>query len=408
MGKIRSSNSGLANRRGCIFSSRADKPSSSRRYARDFYLILRSEFASISLSDRDRSNPDFVAYSRLVDEIDEVAKSDPYALNILEVFEVEMALIRILPEEAVRAKIWSARSGYRKLVGETLYRQYLETRPPDPADRTVPLERVRADLVDLVKGTHWWHANAVVVERGMKDYKMLLVRALELSFALVLAGMLLAVGARALGVDACVSQYAWVVNVLVVTACSGMAGAIISMARRISLYVRVPLSDTDPVIRVTGLGNGETGLRLSIMSGAVFSLVLYFLFVAGFGKTILSGELIPEFPGADACLGSACEEGSRVAEILCGMIPVDSAALARLVIWSFVAGFAERFVPDILDSLAGRAGRRRDDRKQEDSPGPAKRDEASPAGRGPNPAQSRLKLLAAVERHRRRSRYQGP
>jgi hypothetical protein len=33
-------------------------------------------------------------------------------------------------------------------------------------------------------------------------------------------------------------------------------------------------------------------------------------------------------------------------------VPASGADLANLIVWSFVAGFAERFVPDVLTRLA--------------------------------------------------------
>src|SRR4029078_4561252 len=66
----------------------------------------------------------------------------------------------------------------------------------------------------------------------------------------------------------------------------------------------------------------------SMFTGAAFALVLWLMFLGG----LLSGELFPK----------------EIAGPLTSPIPKD---LAKLLVWSFIAGFAERFVPDLLDKL---------------------------------------------------------
>jgi hypothetical protein len=74
------------------------------------------------------------------------------------------------------------------------------------------------------------------------------------------------------------------------------------------------------------------------MIGAV---VLYLLFAAG----ILKGDLFPEFH---------CAAGQTCADFH-GFVaywkPDGPAANAKAIVWGFIAGFSERFVPDILNRL---------------------------------------------------------
>jgi hypothetical protein len=74
-----------------------------------------------------------------------------------------------------------------------------------------------------------------------------------------------------------------------------------------------------------GIGSG---ILVSPILGAVFAIILYFFFAGG----LVTGSLFPEFK-----------------------LPLDGINVAKLVIWSFIAGFAERFVPDRLDQLSQQA-----------------------------------------------------
>src|SRR5258706_115651 len=86
------------------------------------------------------------------------------------------------------------------------------------------------------------------------------------------------------------------------------------------------------------LERGQGSIYISPFLGAGFAIVLYVLFASG----LLKGALFPDFP----------KEGS----LLYGFAPaLQGMDQAKLLIWSFIAGFAEAFVPDRLDELSKRA-----------------------------------------------------
>jgi hypothetical protein len=65
--------------------------------------------------------------------------------------------------------------------------------------------------------------------------------------------------------------------------------------------------------------------------GAVFSIVLMILFMSG----LVKGGLFPEFSALT-------------------LLPTEHKDYALLFFWSFIAGFAEQFVPDVLDHFVSR------------------------------------------------------
>jgi Na+/serine symporter len=80
--------------------------------------------------------------------------------------------------------------------------------------------------------------------------------------------------------------------------------------------------------------------------GAIAATVLYLIFAA----ELLQGDLFPEF----SCdlTGSQCKFFQT---LLNNWHPAQATDYAKMLVWAFVAGFAERLVPDTLRNLS-RAG----------------------------------------------------
>jgi hypothetical protein len=83
--------------------------------------------------------------------------------------------------------------------------------------------------------------------------------------------------------------------------------------------------------------------------GGVFALVLYVILLAG----IVSGNIFPEFylpPRPESGPDSA-----YILEVLTKTYPNSGQDLAKFLFWSFVAGFSERFVPQIISKVTSSA-----------------------------------------------------
>ena len=112
--------------------------------------------------------------------------------------------------------------------------------------------------------------------------------------------------------------------------CCGVLGGLVSTLRRIQAVslVNTPFTDT------VELDFGQVGVFLSPLFGAVFAMALYLLFMGGFLDATVSGTHI--FPTLDPATGNC----------------VTDSDFSKLLVWSFIAGFAEKLVPDVLDRLA--------------------------------------------------------
>ena len=118
----------------------------------------------------------------------------------------------------------------------------------------------------------------------------------------------------------------------------GVIGAFISLQRRLK-----ELSETD----LTLIRNSRAFTWLAPVTGAVMAGILYLLFIS----ELLSGDLFPKF----VPLLSDDGEVTGIAKIF--YIQGESAAVyAKLLFWSFVAGYSERFVTDIIGQFTAESG----------------------------------------------------
>jgi hypothetical protein len=80
-----------------------------------------------------------------------------------------------------------------------------------------------------------------------------------------------------------------------------------------------------------------------VLVGIIGAVMLYLLFAAG----LLKGDLFPEFH----CM-AAEQKCDSFRAFISDWMPKDAAANAKAIVWGFIAGFSERFVPNILNRFA--------------------------------------------------------
>ncbi|QDV50303.1 hypothetical protein [Gimesia fumaroli] len=77
--------------------------------------------------------------------------------------------------------------------------------------------------------------------------------------------------------------------------------------------------------------------------GGIFALVLYI----GFLSTIIEGSLFPQFSSPP--FSEPVPTTKDIQDFFMQTYPATGTDLAKLLFWSFLAGFSERFVPQVLD-----------------------------------------------------------
>ena len=111
----------------------------------------------------------------------------------------------------------------------------------------------------------------------------------------------------------------------------------------VSIQQRLPNITEKELILLT---NSWFQILLIPIYGGVFALVLYVLFLS----ELISGNMFPSFHFPEVPEGGVNSE--YYMSFFRNTFPTDGNELAKLMVWSFIAGFSERYVPQIITSFA--------------------------------------------------------
>ena len=117
---------------------------------------------------------------------------------------------------------------------------------------------------------------------------------------------------------------------------AGTLGAVVNNYRRLLLIPRLP-DESNELLRSNLV---TLQFYLSPLIGGVFAMILYLLFLTG----ILQGSLFPSFQSTD-------KKFTDLTEFIKQTGFASNLDAAKAIFWSFIAGFSEKFVPNILDKI---------------------------------------------------------
>lgn len=312
------------------------------------------------------------------DEVEGIVARARTRLTWDDLFALELYLLKLVPVEKLRRKAWLVRERYRSIVSAERYAAYRASNPPDlkedavqaalveikqwlndqgdltPATRDsleglaekraagLNAETLRADL-EVILQSHFWHYRVRTIWEERRNWY-------AKAFLLIYTFL------ATLGIGAVVLMISlppdWVNNfhpvfTLFVAAFMGSLGGFVSMLQRLQK-----------------IGSGNTHLSLiemeygqhsilyqSLITGAIFATVLLVIFAGG----LLRGDLFPDY-STDNQAGVGFIDFLRNAS-------GNSTQFAKLLVWSFIAGFAERLVPDFLDRVIAR-GKASEEKKE--------------------------------------------
>jgi hypothetical protein len=377
-------------------------------YALLFFDHLYSEYLALKSKIKD---PQVIA---LLDSLHDQRVT--CELTWSDIYTFDLALIDERPLENLIRKAYDARSKYRSIAGQKEYDEYLASKPPDltailikpgalqpehevitsppdilsppvetPAEPSIAgtaelaiVQRIlRADIRYLLSKFYLYYA-MLPMREGLRE--QLTKRAFWWTVGiLVVIGFLALASLGGLKIFAS-DKFSQVFDVTAVfgitvasVACAGIVGGCVSMLQRIQ---SAP-TEGDALFNLAALTNGWRGLSLSPLYGAIFASLLFVLFAAG----ILKGTVFPKIetvgsettqPAATTTETAANPNASptptpvptpsatptsrvlQVKDFLKETGPKDGVSFALLMIWSFIAGFAERLVPDTLNRLVAK------------------------------------------------------
>jgi hypothetical protein len=96
---------------------------------------------------------------------------------------------------------------------------------------------------------------------------------------------------------------------------------------------------------LTLLSESWASILLVPVYGGIFALILYITFLSG----LIKGDLFPIF---DVHVFNSPVSTADIKRLLTETYPKNGEDFAKFIFWSFVAGFSERFVPQIIKNVA--------------------------------------------------------
>lgn len=119
----------------------------------------------------------------------------------------------------------------------------------------------------------------------------------------------------------------------------GVIGGFVSIQQRLRLLSEQELKQ---------LAQSWVHILMIPLFGGIFALVFYLLTLSG----LLEGAIFPAYSMTQFAEPATTEDLRR---FLTETYPASGQDLAKLGFWAFVAGFSERFLPDIIERTVGRA-----------------------------------------------------
>jgi len=257
----------------------------------------------------------------------ELLKKNPEDVNWEEIQAGQIALVAVMPLEALQARFGSLADEYETVTGGKPFAHGSFPNPPKKE------EEWRAGVVSLIEDLAKFRRAKLMFERVRST--------VGLSFGLFLFALVVAAGICAqFGPGAKTGQHTFWQPLLF----AGFIGAGFSVLSRLYSLAWTPRL-TAQIEDLQALKKGLVlNCILSMAEGVIAAGVIYLLFTSGF----LKGDLFPAFKETVA-------ESEPAFTRLMGYQPEGVADVAKLLAWAFVAGFAERLVPDKLNQLAGAA-----------------------------------------------------
>lgn len=298
-------------------------------------------------------------FTQLKSDFDaEVLKERPHLATLL---RIEAALVEVIPADQLKARLWTTEDRFRRVVPLATRTRYESSVPPrgDKSweDESFVRQQTRV-LLDVI------HANYLINigrERSIKRLKLIILLALAAVLLVDLLVNLLTPAADFVRVQA----FSWIVI-------AGVFGSGLSIVNRLQSAVSRDAMDDDGIFELTGLRMGWMSILTSLFMGGVFALVLYAIAMAGLlevahpevqtnaaaaqqqvttnSETSGNGDASSANPQTCSANTRNCFEAPAKLGNAIGL--ATGTDFFKMLILAFLAGFAERLVPDILGRLS--------------------------------------------------------
>lgn len=299
---------------------------STAKFTRNYFDSLEAQFKSLSSTFSLSGNEAAYANAEAILDKYKEPNSSPSWSDLM---QLDLSIIQLLTDYHLQLKV----AELRQRVSAIPYAGRVEVLMP-PDELKVHENLLRAEAIQLA--TRLWQVRKVRHERERQLRTLIVTQANIASYIFLFVFTLVIIDRF--------SKHSGF-SFLPVLFGFGVAGAFISILRRLQQAIS---NDSDPDISKDLSALENERLWMSLVTGGVFSILLYFLLSSGVGGNLISPALMPVFhcPGNGACAPLFGDDFLTV------NFPATARDFAKCIVWSFLAGFSEQLVPDVLDRLS--------------------------------------------------------
>gem|GEM_PF-3177507 len=296
------------------------------KYAHDYFEQLRQQYM-LMLENTAAIGPaagQTVAPPPTIEALIAAYHRNPTSITWSDVFTLETAYLYAIHDDRLQSELLLFRGRYSDVAGTDAFTAYAKTVPADVT--TMDVRQLRAELMTLA-------------ERLRYLFTFIPPRESTRNWLAGIAGLwtLAAAGMGGLAYSLFKGQIPvfWVVFFI------GEMGGFLSVQHRLQ-----KIDVGDPLFRELQLSSGKFSIIVvAPIIGSFFAVLLYFLFVAG----LLQGGFFPTFTPFEQPKNTSVS----LTDFLTHGVPASVGDWGKLLVWSFIAGFAERFVPGVLARFSG-------------------------------------------------------
>jgi hypothetical protein len=253
--------------------------------------------------------------------------ANPKAMTWADVFALELAKLQAVPDAQLADQLLLMRGRYRDVIGNDAYALYAQTTASDLG--TMTPTQLRAELFSLAQRLHYIYLfdppkESVRTKLAIWAALLALISTVT-GVAVFYFYVLQHAGRTGAGFSPILP--------VILAMFAGQVGGFISVQQRLQAATGV-----DPLFKEMQLSAGWFSVVIvAPLTGAVFALVLYLMFAG----ELLKGGVFPDFAS-----NHGLDNNGQ-------LVTVGYKNWGLLLVWCFLAGFAERFVPDVLTRLTG-------------------------------------------------------
>jgi hypothetical protein len=260
----------------------------------------------------------------VIAQIHERLENDSESLSWSDLAQADLCVADILSLEQVKARLIGWRRRMHEVVGDARYAQYLAGAS---ALANITLADARADLAECIRAVYYFYSAYGVAARSRSAVtKSLLRTALVVLVVEAVVGLIVARFWPPKAAVPSATDWVEMIEYLLGTSAAAVLGSIVSVQRRL----QDPTVDVDPFYRYIQTTADRFSIAfISPLYGAIFGLVMYALLAT----KLISSTLVTFKDG----------------------VPAEIQSAFALLLFGFLAGFAEQLVPDALTRIAAQA-----------------------------------------------------